>query len=103
MMTATPPDDASQFRRTKGKSKGKQKGKGDGGSNSAAEGMVGCVGRDGNNRAICFNYNWGTCDKAPAGGSCSKGRHVCFKAGCFKVHPYNFKEARTRNANTKGC
>ena len=70
---------------SKGKSKGKGKGKG---SNSAPRGFPGCVGRDGKNRPICFDFNVGECQRAPAGGTCNKGRHVCFKAGCFKTHSY---------------
>ena len=71
----------------KGKGKGKARGKGKG-SNSAPRGMVGCVGRDGKNRPICFDFNLSSCSAAPAGGACPKGRHVCFKAGCFKTHSY---------------
>ena len=74
-----------QQQNSKGKSKGKGKGKG---SNSAPRGYPGCVGRDGKNRPICFDFNVGECTRAPAGGTCNKGRHVCFKAGCFKTHSY---------------
>ena len=84
--------------RPKGKSKGKGKHKSTG-SNSAPQGMVGCVGRDGKNRPICFNYNLSSCDKAPGGGTCPKGRHVCFKAGCFRVHQY--KEAHASEMPTQ--
>ena len=57
----------------------------------APKGYHGCVGRDAKNRPIRFDYNIAGCSKAPAGGSCAKGRHVCLRGGCFKMHP--FKEA----------
>lgn len=68
------------------------------GSNSAPQGMVGCAGRDGKNCPACFNYNLSACDKAPGGGTCPKGRHVCFKARCFRVHQY--KEAHASEMPT---
>lgn len=78
--------------RTKGKGKRGAKGRiqmtSSFGANSAPRGYPGCVGRDGKNRALCFDFNIGTCDKAPVGGSRSKGRRVCFMAGCFKLHAY---------------
>lgn len=77
---------------TQGAPKGKGKGKfGKGknfGSNAAPKGYAGCVGRDGKNRPICFDFNLSQCTKAPTGGACHKGRHVCFKAGCFKAHAF---------------
>ena len=80
---------------TKGNYKGKRKGKGtsgkSSGSNAAPKGYPGCVGRDAKNRPICFDYNTSGCSKAPAGVACPKGRHVCFRGGCFKSH--SFKEA----------
>eukprot|EP00435_Cladocopium_sp_Y103_P066376 s126_g28.t1 len=80
---------------TSAPSKGKGRGKGGkskaAGSNAAPKGYQGCVGRDGKNRPICFDYNISGCNKAPPGGACAKGRHVCFRAGCFKTH--SFKEA----------
>ena len=84
------------------KSKGKGKYHKDGkslSSNAAPKGYAGCVGRDGKNRPICFDYNLGTYNKAPAGGACPKGRHVCFKAGCFKAH--TFKEGHPDEQPTK--
>ena len=81
----------------KGRGKGKgSKGHKSFGSNAAPRGYSGCVGRDGKNRPICFDYNLSQCSKAPAGGACAKGRHVCFKAGCFKTHP--FKEGHADEA-----
>ena len=68
----------------KGKGKGKQSG-----SNAAPRGFIGCVGRDGKNRSICFDWNISECSHAAAGAACRKGRHVCFKAGCFKPHQYH--------------
>ena len=81
-----PPPPYAQY----GKGKGKQKGGKSkaAGSNVAPKGYPGCVGRDAKNRPICFDYNLSSCNKAPSGGGCSKGRHVCFKAGCFKTHAY---------------
>ena len=57
---------------------------------------AGCVGRDAKNRPICFDFKISGCNKAPAGGSCAKGRHVCFRGGCFKTHAY--KEAKSAEA-----
>lgn len=70
--------------RTKGKGRG---GKGKGaGSNAAPRGFVGCVGRDAKGRPLCFDFQVGKCTAAPPGGACPRGRHCCFKAGCFKPH-----------------
>lgn len=72
------------------KGKGKSKNK-TGGSSVAPRGMVGCVGRDAKGRNICFDFNLNDCKAAAIGSSCKKGRHVCFKANCFKTHA--FKDA----------
>ena len=87
-------DRASAFSQpyVKGKGKkGKGKGKDSSGSNFAPRGMLGCIGKDAKGRALCFDYNLGSCKRAPAGGTCPKGRHVCFKAKCQKVRA--FKDA----------
>lgn len=68
----------------KGKGKGKQ-----GGSNAAPRGFIGCVGRDAKNRSLRFDWNISECTHAAAGAACRKGRHMCFKAGCFKPHQYH--------------
>ena len=69
--------------------KGKQRSKGKGkGSNQAPNTFIGCTGKDGKNRPICFDFNLSECQKAAPGGTCNKGRHVCFKAGCFKLHAF---------------
>lgn len=84
---------SSQPAMGKGKGKGKAKsGKGSGAS-AAPRGMIGCVGRDPKNRPLCFDWNLGSCPHAPAGAACPKGRHVCFKAGCFKPHAYHVAHA----------
>ena len=57
-------------------------------SSMAPRGMVGCVGRDHKGRCICFNHNFSECKGAVDGAFCAKGRHVCFKANCFKPHPF---------------
>lgn len=80
---------SSPYQKGKGKHKGgKSKSSG---SNAAPKGYAGCVGRDAKNRPICFDFNLANCTKAPVGGACPKGRHVCFKGGCFKTHA--FKDA----------
>lgn len=80
---------ASQPGGGKGKGKGKSRsGKGSGAS-AAPRGMLGCVGRDPKNRPICFDFNLSKCPHAAAGAACPKGRHICFKAGCFKVHAFH--------------
>lgn len=80
------PDHKGKGQKGKGKTKNKS-----GGSSVAPKGMVGCVGRDAKGRNICFGFNLHDCKHAPVGGACRKGRHVCFKANCFKGHA--FKEA----------
>ena len=71
---------------------GKSKGKGKkGGSAVAPRGYKNCVGRDQKGRSLCFDFNLGKCNKAAAGASCDRGRHVCFKFGCYK--PHRFSEA----------
>ena len=37
---------------------------------------------------ICFGFNLGTCDKAPPGGKCQKGRHICMRAACRGNHAF---------------
>ena len=81
----------------KGRGRGKGKSGKSFGSNAAPKGYPGCVGRDGKNRPICFDFNLSQCTKAPVGAACAKGRHVCFKAGCFKAHP--FKEGHADEVN----
>eukprot|EP00435_Cladocopium_sp_Y103_P051098 s740_g15.t1 len=81
---------SNSFQKGKGKGKSGKTGKSSG-SNAAPKGYQGCVGRDAENRPICFDYNISGCNKAPPGGTCAKGRHVCFRGGCFKTHA--FKEA----------
>ena len=80
----------------KGGKKGRGKGKG---ASNAPRGYPGCVGRDAKNRPICFDYNVAECSKAPGGGTCPKGRHVCFKAGCFKVHQYKTAHGEGQKTN----
>ena len=70
----------------KGGKKGKSK-KGSG-SSMAPRGLKGCVGRDPKGRNLCFDFNLSSCANAPDGGTCPKGRHACFKAGCYKVHQF---------------
>ena len=70
------------------KGKGKNKGQNQG-SSFAPRGAKGAVGRDAKGRAICFNYNLSECSDAPAGGSCRRGRHICFKANCFRPHAFH--------------
>ena len=80
-------ENVAPYRKGQGKNKGGGKNK-SGGSLSAPRGMVGCVGRDAKNRPICFDFNLSTCSNAAVGAACSKGRHCCFKAGCFRNHAY---------------
>ena len=84
---AQPRDEPAKgiFQHRKGKGKNKSNAKG---SSVAPKGVQGAVGRDSKGRPICFNYNLSSCDQAPAGGTCSRGRHVCFKANCFKNHQF---------------
>ena len=45
------------------------------------------IGTDPHGRRLCFNYNLGKCDKAPASGQCSNGFHLCMRRGCQAPHP----------------
>ena len=92
-----PQNNNNQWFAQKGKAKGKGKGKG---LSSAPRGLTGCVGRDGKNRPICFDFNLSSCNKAPLGGTCPKGRHVCFKAGCFKTHAWSAVRKDGSTGNT---
>ena len=78
-------DPPNHYHKGKGKGKSKTKGKG---SFAAPKGYSDCVGRDAKGRPLCFNFNLGKCTQAAVGASCSRGRHMCFKAGCFKPHAY---------------
>ena len=75
------------------KGKGKAKHGGAQGSSFAPRGIKGAVGRDSKGRAICFNFNLSECPDAAAGASCKRGRHVCFKANCFKPHAFSSAHA----------
>ena len=70
------------------KGKGKSKASGQG-SSYAPRGIKGAVGQDSKGRPICFNFNLSECQDAAAGAACKKGRHVCFKANCFKPHAFS--------------
>ena len=59
----------------KGRGKGKSKQQ-RGGSASAPKGFRNCTGRDAKGRPLCFDWNLGKCNKAPAGASCQKGRQI---------------------------
>ena len=51
--------------------------------------LVGGVPRDEAGEPLCFDFNMGHgCDKAPPGGKCSKGKHLCCVPGCFKAHAF---------------
>ena len=69
----------------KGKGKGSKRSKG---TSFAPKVLTGCSGRDAKGRCICFDYNINGCPHAPAGGACRKGRHICAKVGCNKVHAF---------------
>ena len=78
-----------------GKGKGNSKGKSKKGGKSNDRGAIpnelrfpGLEGTDGNGQPICFAYNISGCDKAPPGGRCQKGRHVCALASCRQNHGY---------------
>ena len=74
----------------KGKGKAKNNAQG---SSFAPRGIKGAVGRDSKGRAICFNFNLSERTDAAAGASCKRGRHVCFKANCFKPHAFSMAHA----------
>ena len=61
----------------KGKGKSKQNAQG---SSTSPRGIKGAVGRDNRGRANGFNYNLLDRPDGPAGGTCKKGRHICFKS-----------------------
>eukprot|EP00435_Cladocopium_sp_Y103_P050176 s2135_g15.t1 len=83
------------------KGKGKNKGGGQG-SSVAPRGIKGAAGRDSKGRAICLNFSLSEWNEAAAGASCRRGRHVCFKANCFKPHSFasaHADELRKQGAN----
>ena len=41
---------------------------------------------DPHNRRLCFGYNLGRCDAAPAGGECKHGWHLCCRRNCQAPH-----------------
>ena len=44
---------------------------------------------DGEGMPMCFSFNLqGGCDKAPPGGRCDKGRHVCMLRSCGQKHGF---------------
>jgi len=70
---------------------GSGRGKG-GGKQTKKEGkmpteLLGKASRTRGGEPICFNFNLGGCDKAPPGGRCSRGLHVCAEPGCEKPGP----------------
>ena len=83
----------------KGRGKGKSKQK-KGGSAAAPRGFKNCTGRDSKGRPLCFDWNLGKCSKAPAGASCQKGRHNCFKFGCYKPRKYHEAHADEMPSNS---
>ena len=44
------------------------------------------VSTDPHNRRLCFSYNLGRCDAAPAGGECKHGWHLCCRRNCQAPH-----------------
>ena len=76
--------------RNNGKGGGKSKGKSGNQKGSTAfppPSLQPGVGRTAEGHPICFAFNLGGCDGAPAGGTCPKGKHVCTKIGCQHPHP----------------
>ena len=72
-----------------GKGKGKDKGKDPQLKLPIALRFPGVNPNDGDGNPICYAYNLpGGCDKAPPGGRCPKGRHVCMLSSCRQAHAY---------------
>ena len=70
----------------KGKSKSKtSKGK----SSFAPKPFQGrdCVSSDPHQRRLCYDYNLNKCQKAPDGGECQHGHHLCMRRHCQAPHP----------------
>ena len=67
--------------------KGKGKGKKRSDSRMPRE-LAGMTSRTPDGEPICFGYNMARgCSAAVPGQSCSHGKHVCCKPGCFGTHP----------------
>ena len=45
------------------------------------------VSTDQRNRRLCFGFQFNRCDKAPHGGQCPAGWHLCTRRGCHAPHP----------------
>lgn len=70
------------------KGKGKGKTKNDKGKKGGFSLPEGCVAKTGDNKPICFNFNWNRCKRSTPGKRCDRGMHVCFKDKCFKRKPF---------------
>lgn len=44
------------------------------------------ISSDPHGRRLCFGYNLGRCDAAPAGGECKNGWHLCCRRNCQAPH-----------------
>ena len=71
----------------KGKSKGKSKGKGKSRRTPMPSALQGQWSTTSTGQPICFDFNLSHgCTKAPAGGKCPKGIHVCSQPKCGQKH-----------------
>ena len=67
----------------KGKSKGRER------FNMLPKALQGRdnVSSDPHGRRLCFGFQLGRCDRAPAGGECPNGWHLCCRRHCQAPHP----------------
>ena len=51
---------------------------------------------DPHGRRLCFDFNLGRCSKAPNGGECDRGFHLCMRRGCHAPHPESEHPAKDK-------
>ena len=84
--------DARDAQPGKGTGSGRNSSKGKGRGGKPVKGprvppqLVGKHSKTANGEPICFNYNINGCSRAPPGGRCDRGWHVCAEPGCGKAH-----------------
>ena len=57
------------------------------------------VSLDPHGRRLCFDFNLGRCAKAPNGGECDRGFHLCMRRGCHAPHPESEHPAKDKGTS----
>ena len=56
------------------------------------------VSTDPHHRRLCFGFNLGRCDAAPAGGECKHGWHLCCRRNCQAPHPESEHDRQSKGS-----